>query len=95
MRMLLWPRYDGRHPTCALVLGVCGMRLNRVTTMRWWSLLMESTPVGEHDSIGNDAIAGQVGGKLNDNGECKICAPPKLATDHAHSSRRNAATVVM
>ena len=46
MRILLWPRYDGRHPTCALVLGVCKKRLDRVTTMRWWSLQLESTPVG-------------------------------------------------
>ena len=36
MRILLWPRYDGIHPTCALVLGECQKRLYRVTTMRWW-----------------------------------------------------------
>lgn len=46
MRILLWPRYDGIHPTCALVLGECQKRLYRVTTMRWWSLHLESTPGG-------------------------------------------------
>jgi hypothetical protein len=52
-------------------------------------------PGGEHDSIGNDAIASQVGGKWNDLGKRMMCVPSKLAADHARMCRRNAATVVL
>ena len=66
MRVLLWPRYDGIHPTCALVLGVWQKRLKRVTTMRWWPLVMESTPWREHGSMTDDAKGEQVAVETND-----------------------------